>query len=137
MYLPEVMKRMSEFLDYYWMFALIHSGNKQLINGRKLFCGWKPILIFQNGFKLQENELFEDIIMGSGKEKNDHKWQQAKDELNYLITNFTNTGDLVCDPFSGSGTTLIALKELNRIPLGAEIDETEYNIAKNRINELF
>lgn len=51
-HLPEVMQRMCENLSYYWTFALMHTGNRQLINGRNLFCGWKPILVFQNGFKL-------------------------------------------------------------------------------------
>lgn len=130
--LPEVIIRMSECLDYYWTFALIHTGNRQLINARNVFCGWKPLLVFQNGFK-RNTELFDDFIIGSGREKDQHEWQQAEDELTYIIENFTNPGDLVVDPFAGGGTTIIASKKLNRNIIAAEINEESYNITKERI----
>lgn len=132
MNLPEVMNRMSENLTYYWTFSLIHTGSRQLINGRSLFCGWKPILIFQNGFKKLETP-FDDFIMGSGMEKTEHKWQQGKDELRHLIENFTRPGDLIIEPFAGGGTTIIAALELKRNIKAAEIDEDSYNITKSRV----
>ena len=42
--------------------------------------------------------------------------------------------DLVLDPFSGSGTTLVAAQLLGRRWLGFEISENYYNIAKKRID---
>jgi len=134
MNLPEVIARMSENLNYYWMFSLIHTGSRQLINGRSLFCGWKPILIFQNGFK-KIDKPFDDFIMGAGLEKTHHKWQQAELELNHLINNFTNEGDTIVEPFAGGGTTIIAALKSNRNIIAAEIDETSYNISKQRISE--
>jgi len=132
-YLPEVLEKMSENLNYYWMFALIHSGNKQYINHRNLFCAWKPLLIFQKGIK-SNNEKLEDIIQGTGMEKEDHDWQQALNELTPIIENFTNPGDIICDPFLGSGTTAIASYKLKRKFIGAEKEIDQFNIAKNRIN---
>jgi DNA modification methylase/ParB-like chromosome segregation protein Spo0J len=134
--IQDVMKRMSENLEYYWMISLLHAGSRQLINPRNLFCGWKPILIYQKGIK-KVSEPFDDFINGSGMEKTHHRWQQAVDELGVIIKKFTVEGDLIVDPFAGSGTTLIAAKQLKRNPVGAEIDNTEYNIAKGRIGELF
>jgi len=136
MYLPEVMKRMGENLDYYWTFSLLHTGSKQLINARNVFCGWKPILIFQKGFKKSEISI-DDIITGSGREKEQHKWQQAVDELKPIIETFTKPGDLIIDPFAGSATTIIAAKKLNRSIIATEIEEETYYIAKNRINGIF
>jgi len=135
MNLPEVIKRMSENLTYYWTFCLTHTGSRQLINGRSLFCGWKPILIFQNGFK-KLDKPFDDIIIGTGLEKKDHRWQQAEDELSSIIENFTNPGDLIIDPFAGSGTTICAVYKQKRNIKASEIDETTYNITKTRLNEL-
>lgn len=132
--LPEVIKRMSKNLDYYWTFALIHTGTKQLIMPRNVFCGWKPLLVFQNGFKKIDTPV-DDIITGTGREKEEHDWQQAELELNEIIEKFTNQGDLIVDPFAGSGTTIIAAKKLGRSCIAAEIDEETYNIAKNKINE--
>ena len=134
MNLPEVIKRMNEHLNYYWTFSLIHTGSRQLINGRNLFCGWKPILVFQNGFK-KLDKPFDDFIMGTGMEKTHHKWQQAELELKHLIDNFTKEGDVIMEPFAGGATTIIAALKLNRNIIAAEIDETSYNVSKQRISE--
>ena len=132
--LYESMKRLNNYLDFYWIFSLIHTGNTQLISFNMIEAGWKPILVYQNGFKKHTKKV-KDIITGTGREKNNHKWQQAIDELTYLIESFSNPGEIICDPFAGSGTTLIAVKQNNRVAFGAEIDKDEYNIAKKRIND--
>lgn len=53
--------------------------------------------------------------------------------LAYLIRTYSNEGDIVLDPFAGSGSTLIAAIEEKRDWIGMEIDEKFYNIAKKRI----
>ena len=134
MYLPEVMQRMSENLTYYWTFTLIHTGSRQLINGRNLFCGWKPILIFQNNFS-KLKAPFDDFIQGTGLEKKHHKWQQAELELNHIINNFTNVGDTILEPFAGGGTTIISALKNHRNIKAAEINEESFNISKQRISD--
>jgi len=129
MNLPEVLKRMSENLDYYWTFAVYHEGQTQIVNGVNLICRWKPVLIFQNGKKKLSN-TFQDYFISSQREKEGHDWQQSKSGVAYLIEMFTEKGDLIIDPFTGSGTTLIVASEKGRDVKGAEIDETTYNIAK-------
>lgn len=52
-----------------------------------------------------------------------------------VITNFTNVGDLVLDPFMGSGTTGVACVKNNRSFIGIELDEDYYQASKNRIFE--
>ena len=129
MYLPEVMQRMSENLDYYWTFAVYHEGQTQIVNGINLMCRWKPVLIFQNGKKKIEN-TFQDYFISESREKNGHDWQQSKSGVGYLIEMFTKEGDTILEPFAGSGTTIICAKEKNRNIIAAEIDEQTYNIAK-------
>ena len=41
-----------------------------------------------------------------------------------FILLFTNEGDVVLDPFLGSGTTYRVAARLNRVPVGIKIDET-------------
>ena len=52
-----------------------------------------------------------------------------------LIINSTNEGDVVLDPFIGSGTTAVAAKMLKRKYIGYEINQTYYETALKRINE--
>ena len=134
MHLPEVMKRMNEHLDYYWTFSLMHTGTRQLINGRNLFCGWKPILVYQNNFSKMKKPI-DDFINGTGIEKKYHKWQQAEMELNSIIENFTNIGDTILEPFAGGGTTILASLNNKRNIIASEIIEESYNICKKRISE--
>ena len=52
-----------------------------------------------------------------------------------LIKNIDDgSGGVILDAFMGSGTTGVAAKSLNRKFIGIELDETYFNIAKERIN---
>ena len=55
--------------------------------------------------------------------------------MELLIKQSSNEGDIVLDPFAGSGSTLVAARNLNRHYLGYEIDEKYYNIAKQQLTQ--
>ena len=55
--------------------------------------------------------------------------------MEYLIKTYTNEGETVMDFTMGSGSTGVAAKNLNRNFIGIELDETYFNIAKDRINQ--
>jgi 16S rRNA G966 N2-methylase RsmD len=130
MYLPEVMQRMSENLDYYWTFAVYHEGQTQIVNGVNLICRWKPVLVYQNGKKKIQNTI-QDYFISEKREKTGHDWQQSVSGVSYLIEMFTNPNDTILEPFAGSGTTMIAAINKGRKVLGSEINEETYNIAKS------
>jgi site-specific DNA-methyltransferase (adenine-specific) len=123
---------MNKYLDYYWTFSLNHSGNSQLIRYKNILCGWKPIVVFQNGFK-KIDIVSKDVITGSKIEKEYHDWQQSEKELIYIIEKFTEIGDTILEPFAGGGTTIVAAAKLKRKVIACEIDEKSYNISKVRI----
>jgi DNA modification methylase len=54
----------------------------------------------------------------------------------WFIKLFSEPGDLVLDPFVGSGTTCIVAYELQRNYLGIELKEEYYQIALGNLNEL-
>lgn len=131
--LPSFYAALSSQLGYYWTFCLVHRGNKQLIMPRNVFCGWKPILVYQNGFKRLRAQV-DDIIEGSGREKDDHEWQQGESELEPLLNYFSRPGFIVCDPFMGSGTTLVKAAKMKRRIMGMEIDPDTFKTAVRKIN---
>lgn len=51
------------------------------------------------------------------------------------IISWSNEGDVILDPFMGSGTTGVACVNTDRNFIGIELDEKYFNIAKNRIEE--
>jgi len=51
------------------------------------------------------------------------------------ILTWSNEGDLVLDPFMGSGTTAVCCIETNRNYIGYEVDETYYDVCNRRIQE--
>lgn len=62
-----------------------------------------------------------------------HPTQKPVALLEYLIKTYTNEGEMVLDFTMGSGSTGAACKNLNRKFIGIELDETYFNIAKERI----
>lgn len=64
-----------------------------------------------------------------------HSSQKPVELLEYLINTYSNDNDYVLDCFAGSGSTLVAAKNLNRRFLGFENNLEYYNIACGRIGQ--
>jgi len=66
-------------------------------------------------------------------EKVGHTTQKPVSVMEHLLKIHSNEGDVVLDPFMGSGTTGVAAKNLSRSFIGIELDQDYFNIAKERI----
>ena len=64
-----------------------------------------------------------------------HPTQKPVPLLKRAIKNSSKVGDLVLDPFCGSGSTLVAAKDLGRKAIGIEIEEKYCKIAANRLRQ--
>lgn len=62
-----------------------------------------------------------------------HPTQKPVALMEYLIKTYTNEGETVLDFTFGSNTTGVACKNLNRKYIGIEMDETYFNIGKERM----
>ncbi len=63
-----------------------------------------------------------------------HSTQKPEEMLRRIILASSNKGDLVLDPFLGSGTTAAVAKKLGRDWIGIEIESRYVNAANKRIN---
>ena len=66
-------------------------------------------------------------------ENTDHPTQKPEKLLAKIILASSRAGDLVFDPFNGSGTTTVVAKKLDRRYLGVEIDEDYCCLAQKRL----
>ncbi len=91
----------------------------------------------QGGFRLTHpSNLWTDISVPfwSMPENTDHPTQKPEKLIAKLILASSNRGDVVLDPFLGSGTTSVVAKKLGRSYVGIEIDETYCCLAEKRLS---
>ncbi len=70
------------------------------------------------------------------KERTGYPTQKPVLLLNQIINIATDEGDLVLDPFCGSGTTCVSAKALNRNYLGVDISSDAVELANKRLEEM-
>jgi site-specific DNA-methyltransferase (adenine-specific) len=67
----------------------------------------------------------------------DHPTEKPLDLMIEIVRLFTKRGDLICDPFMGSGTTALAAISEGRRFVGVECDPRYYALARARIQSAF
>lgn len=72
-------------------------------------------------------------IGGQGEDHNIHLTTKPVKLMNWLITLGSDQGDLICDPFMGSGTTLVSAAMLDRAFIGIERKKEYFEIAQQRV----
>jgi site-specific DNA-methyltransferase (adenine-specific) len=81
-----------------------------------------------------EGSRYPKTILKFKQEKGLHPTQKPVALMEYLIKTYSNEGETVLDNCMGSGTTGVSCVNTDRNFIGIEMDETYFNIAKNRIN---
>ena len=74
-----------------------------------------------------------DVLEWKYTGNNLHPTQKPVSVLTPLVESFSNPGDLVLDPFCGSGSTLLAARTLNRRFLGIELSQKYFDLAEQRL----
>ena len=64
-----------------------------------------------------------------------HPTQKPEEMLKRIIVASSNKGDLVLDPFLGSGTTAVVAKQLGRNWIGIEVSDKYVKMSERRIHE--
>jgi site-specific DNA-methyltransferase (adenine-specific) len=69
-------------------------------------------------------------------EKTPHPTQKPEELLRKIVLASSNSGDLVLDPFAGSGTTLVVAEQLKRRWLGCDVSPEYCKWAAERIEKV-
>lgn len=91
--------------------------------------------------ELNENRQMKDVIEGPLTPKREKKFgkhptQKPEYVVERLILAATDEGDLVLDPFVGSGTTCVVASRYNRQSVGIDAEPEYLEIAKKRLENL-
>ncbi|OUQ55027.1 restriction endonuclease [Tyzzerella sp. An114] len=76
------------------------------------------------------------MVSGNFDERTGHPAQYPEQLIERIILTGTNPGDIVLDPFMGSGTTAVVAKKLGRHYLGYEVVRDYCNMANERLQRL-
>lgn len=133
-----------DVMSYWWMRIKLYFQMKNCLIWSKgggglgdLHGSYLPdyeMIIFatKGGHKLRGKR--ETSVWNISKEKAEHHIAQKPIAiLEKIIKKSTDENDTILDPFMGSGTTLVAAKNLGRNAIGIELDPEYFNIAKERI----
>jgi DNA modification methylase len=74
------------------------------------------------------------VVVGRD-DKPDHSSPKPLGVMRWLVDRLTFPGDMIVDPFAGSGSTLVAAKQLGRSAIGVEIDEHHCEVAAMRLSQ--
>lgn len=85
---------------------------------------------------VNEMHNFIEAPICMGKERTIHKTQKPLRVCTPFIEISSNAGDLVLDPFMGSGSTAVAAKRLKRKYIGFEINPDYVAVAEKRLAEI-
>jgi len=88
-------------------------------------------------FRPEHDVWFEPRVCGTSSERVAHPCQMPEAILERIIRVATNPGDLVVDPFAGSGTTLAVAKRLGRRYWGCELSPRYARVIVERLRGLF
>jgi hypothetical protein len=138
MYLPQVIHSLEKHLKYVWTAGIKYSIANAIFPLKINNC-LKLVLLFSKGdyTPTPNHYWFKDHMQGDAylETKVESELQQGLHEAEYLIETFTNPGDLVVDPFLGTGTVAVAAKRKQRRFIGSEILKERFDLSLSRISQ--
>jgi len=112
-----------------WTLCWARPGSVQRAGGGG-FSHWEPILVYGKNRMQVDFKMFSP---NADDQNHGHPCSKPLSVMRWLIGDASKQGDLVLDPFMGSGTTLVAARELGRRAVGIEINEEYCEIAVKRL----
>ena len=125
-------------LAYAWHGANVLEGRHTKVRLRLVFGAHRSVLLYSAG-PYQPRGWIYDLAKAEGAggpaERPLHPWQQALEPVRHWARQVSKPGELVCDPFLGSGTTALACLLEGRRFIGADLDPACVETTRQRLAE--
>jgi len=132
--LPEVLAILGDHLTYLWTMSIVYSEASGTVARGKFRSIWKPVLAFSRGKAVVPETVSDAYHMHIvGTEKSLHPWEQPVAPWRYWLSRLTTPGQVVADPYAGSGTIAVVCHDLGLHYQGTEVDAKTYQVARGRI----
>lgn len=99
------------------------------------FAGFNPVLFYGKDPRDGKGQSSVMTTLTERASTNDHPCAKPYSAMVWMVNKGSLVGEAVLDPFMGSGTTLVAAKQLGREAIGIEIEERYCEIAANRLSQ--
>jgi len=114
---------------------------KQVLNRRT-----ELILVFESDYPISRQFRYANFERGTlsdiweikrGKKiSKDHGAVFPEELVEKIIENFTKEGDVIYDPFMGTGTTAVVSKKMNRKYIGSELSKSYIEVSEQRLKNV-
>lgn len=125
------MKQMRKVPSFKWVLCWHKPGSTRR-NALQGFSIWEPIFIYGKGWRVA-NDAITLPDCANHSRGNQHPCPKPIKIFKWLLS--FHSADTILDPFMGSGTTLVAAKQLGRKAIGIEIEEKYCEIAVKRLSQ--
>jgi len=134
-YLDQCFRTLGDHLTYRWTLASVWERDANVIHPLAIMSRWKPILLYSKGAYRRTTGRRSDLLNMAQKEKDLHGWQQPVANIEELVKNLSDPGNLVVDPCGGSFTTALACHNLSRRFVGCDVDEECVRMGQERLRD--
>lgn len=110
------------------------TGDRPGMGYESIACAHAPVRSEWNGGGKHGVYTFHKQASGDSSQGVEHPTRMPMPLMEALVRDFTDPGELVCDPFAGSGTTGVACIRLGRRFVGWERDPKYHAIAVKRLS---
>jgi site-specific DNA-methyltransferase (adenine-specific) len=119
-------------MRYTYTLNYIVKAKPSKLRGYNLFTWRTPVLWYRKGKGFPNRGIPDTYIASTSTPDGDHAWNKNIEVMRYWITAFTRPGDLVLDPFCGSGSVAVACKHTGRRHISIDIDSDTVQAAAQR-----
>lgn len=136
--LPYIFQLPLHKMRYRWMICMYQElgSHPRMMLGIEV-C-WKPILWYTRDAYRTGRGFVRDLFVNQPPPPpkfKKHKWQQSETWAEWIISKFTDPGEIVFDPMAGSGTALVVARRLGRRAIGFEKDYDAAMVAAKRLED--